>query len=196
MRISQDETASFPRCAVSGDRRSRDYLTKIKYHIDHDAIGWNEDGRLMFVFRKGVIDQDVQNEAFEGLQQLDAAGSFWSCNKSHRPELQGAVGFNTQAATVGAKNSTSGITRWGEFSSSRGATQSLSTTEDVQSPASNERSVPADTAGPFQSTEQQCPSERRCSCGKASCRNPSRPPTRNVGVLHHCAPQKCAERGA
>lgn len=79
------------------------YLSKIKHHIDHDAIGWNEDGRLMFVFRKGVIDQDVQNEAFEGLQQLDAAGSFWSCNKSHRPELKGPVGFNTPNATVVAE---------------------------------------------------------------------------------------------
>lgn len=79
------------------------YLSKIRYHIDHDAIGWNEEGRLMFVFRKGVLDKEVQNEAFEGLQQLDAAGSFWSCNKSHRPELKGAVGFNTPAATVEAR---------------------------------------------------------------------------------------------
>jgi hypothetical protein len=79
------------------------YLSKIKYHIDHNAIGWNEDGRLMFVFRKGVLDHDLQNEAFDGLQELDRAKSFWSCNKSHRPELKGAVGFNTPAATVEAR---------------------------------------------------------------------------------------------
>lgn len=76
-----------------------DYESKIQQRITTDAMGFNEDGKLMFVFRTGVIPLDVRDEALKGLTQLD----FWSCNDSNRPELKGAVEFNTPNATVEAK---------------------------------------------------------------------------------------------
>jgi hypothetical protein len=75
------------------------YNTKIQQAITQDAIGWNENSELMFVFRKGVIPQDVQDEALEGLKQLN----FVTCNQSGRPELLGAVNFNGPNATVPAE---------------------------------------------------------------------------------------------
>jgi hypothetical protein len=82
-----------------GHAADPDYESKIQHRITQDAIGRNENGELMFVFRKAVIPQEVQDEALDGLKQL----TFWSCNDSNRPELKGAVDFNGKDAEIPAE---------------------------------------------------------------------------------------------
>jgi hypothetical protein len=66
---------------------------KIVHAITDSAIGWHEDGELLFLFLKGAIPQDVQSTALSGLQKMD----FVECSDSKRPELKGAIEFNARS---------------------------------------------------------------------------------------------------
>jgi hypothetical protein len=76
----------------------------IKMVITENAIGWNEEGKLMFLFIKSetlqeTIAQPMPTDALAALQALD----FKSCDDSKRPELKRANDFNGSNAPVRAE---------------------------------------------------------------------------------------------
>lgn len=85
--------------SLKGDKKKKkkaEYITEaipgyqIQHEINGDAIGFDEKGRLMFVFLKGVISERVRDRTLVGLRKME----FRSCNKSGRPELREAIRFN------------------------------------------------------------------------------------------------------
>lgn len=58
--------------------------------VTTNAIGFDKDGNVLFLFLKNVIDKRAQTRALTGLEKM----KFRSCDRSNRPELKNAIKFN------------------------------------------------------------------------------------------------------